>query len=227
MADKADGFSKRMKRVGGDGLTVDQHFTAVRGVVTHDEFQNGGLAGPCVAHDTEEIPLVHVERNAVEHLDGGSGIGEVNIVEFDGFDTAFKRDSTLFIDDGRFQINRCKHAPGGGFTALELVDEDAEDEHRHRHSGADEQKGHQLTGGDFTRACKVATGGHEETEGNASDGVDHGDESITVFARTHGLVAVGARFGSHPVGLPVFGVVGLNDCDTRDEVLKHGVDIAG
>ena len=180
-----------------------------------------------MAHDAQEIALAHLEGNTVEDLDGGVGVSEVHIVEFHGFDTTFQGHCVLVVNDGRLEVNRSEHPTSRRLTALQLVDQDTEDEHRHGHTGADEQERDQLTGGDFALACKVATGGDQETERHACHGVDHGDEPISVFTGPHGLVAVGTRFSSNTVRFPRFGVVGLNNGNTGDEVFKHGVDVTG
>ena len=223
---KANRLTKRVQGVGGDGLPVDQHFPAIGRVVAHDEFEDGRFSGTRVPHDAEEITVLNLERNTVQDLDGGVRVSEVHIVEFNGSDTAFQGNGSFLINDGWLEVNGGKHAPGGGFTTLELIDENAKDEHRHGHSRADEQEGHQLTGGDFSRAGEVSTGGHEQTKRHARNGVNHRNEAVSVFACPHGLVAVRARFCCHPVGFPVFGVVGLDHGDTRNEVLENGMDVA-
>ena len=180
-----------------------------------------------VAHDAQEIALAHLERNAVEDLDGGVGVGEVHVVKLHSFDAALQDHGVFIVNDGRLQINGCEDAPGCCLTALQLVDENTEDEHGHGHAGADEQECHKLSSGDFTLACKVATCGDQEAERHPCHGVNHGDEAISVFAGPHGLVSIGARFSSDTVRFPSFGVVGLNDGNTGDEIFEHGVDIAG
>ena len=176
----------------GDGTTVHQHFTAVGRVVSHEQFQNRSFSSPRVPHHPEELTLAHLERNTVEHLDGGVGIGEVNVVELDRLDTPFEGHSILAVNDGGFEVDRCKDPASSGFATLELIDEDTEDEHRHGHSRADEQERDQLTGGDLALARKVATGRGQQPEGHTGDGVNHRDEAVAVLAGAHRLVSVGA-----------------------------------
>ena len=87
-----------MERKLRDGTAVHQHFTAVGRVVSHEQFQNRGFASPRVPHDTEELTLVHLEGNAVEHLDGGVRVGEVDIVELDRLDAAFEGHGILAVN---------------------------------------------------------------------------------------------------------------------------------
>ena len=192
MTDEANRFAKGVKRVVGDGAAVDQHLTAVGRVVAHEQLENRGFARTRVAHHAEEFTLANGERNSVEHLDGGVGISEVDVVELDVLDAAFEGHSILAVDDGGFKINGSEHTASGGLTPLELVDKDAEDEHRHGHSGADEQERDELTGGDLSLAGKVPTGRRQQTEGHTGDGVNHRNEAVAVLAGAHRLVSVGA-----------------------------------
>ena len=43
-------------------------------------------------------------------------------------------------------------------------------------------------------AGKVPTGGDQEAEGDASNGVNHRDEAVAVLACAHGLVSIGTGF---------------------------------
>ena len=179
-----------MERELGDGTTVHQHLTAVGRVVSHEQFQNRGFPSTGVPHHAEELTLVHLEGNTVEHLDGGVGVGEVDVVELHRLDAAFEGDSILAVDDGGFEVDRCKDSASSGFTTLKLIDEDTEDEHRHGHSRADEEERDQLTGGDLALARKVATGRGQQPEGHTCDGVNHRNEAVAVLAGAHRLVPV-------------------------------------
>ena len=216
-----------MQRVVRDGPSVDQDLAAVRRVVAHQQFEDRSFSSTGVAHHAEELTLVHLERNAVQHFDGRVGVGEVDVVELNRFDAAFKGHGVVFVHDGGFKIDGSKDAPCGGFAALELIDEDAENEHRHGHSRADEQEGDELPGGDFALAGPVPAGGRQQPEGDTCDGVNHRNESVAVGTGAHRLVPVRPGFSSNPVGFPLFSVVRLNDGDARNEVLKHGVDVTG
>ena len=215
-----------MEGVVGDGAPVDKHFAAVGRVVPHEKFEDRRFAGTRMPHHAEELTFLNLERNAVEHLHGRVWIGEVHLVEFHRLDTLFKCDGIGVVNDGGLEVNGGEDAPCGSLSPLELIDQDAEDEHRHRHPSADEEEGDQLSRGDFTLAGKVATGGRQQPESHARHGVDHGDESIAIGAGAHGLVPVGAGFGGDPIGLPLLCVVSLHHSDAGDEVFKHRVNVA-
>ena len=226
LAHETNGLTKRMKGVVRDGAAVDQDLSAVGSVIAHEQLQDGGFACTGVAHHAKEFTFADLEGNAVEDFDGGVWIGEVHIVEFNRLHPTLKCNGVLAVNDGGFEVNRRKHAPGRCLAALKLVDENAEDEHRHGHSGADKQEGNELPRGDFALAGKVASSGDQEAEGDAGNGVNHRNEAVAVFACTHGLVSIGPRFCTDTVRFPLFGVVGLDDGNAGNEVLENGVNIA-
>ena len=129
-----------MEGVVGDGAPVDKHFAAVGRVVPHEKFEDRRFAGTRVPHHAEELAFLNLERNAVEHLYGRVGIGEVHLVEFHRLNAVFKCDGILVVHDGGLEVNGGEDVYRAQLLPLELIDQNAEDEHRHRHPSADEEE---------------------------------------------------------------------------------------
>ena len=227
LAHEANRLAQRMKGVIADGPAVDQHFTAVGGIIPHEQFQNRGFPSTGVTHHAEEFTLLDLEGNAVEHFDGGVRIGEVDVFEFHGFDDTFQGHSVFAVHDGGLKVNRSEDAASCCFTTLKLVDQNTKDEHRHRHSGADQEEGDQLSSRDFSLTRKISAGRREQSKGHTGNGVNHGNESIAVSTGSHGLVSVRTRFCRHTVCFPLLGIVCLDHGDTGNEVLQDGMNITG
>ena len=74
----------------------------------------------------------------------------------------------------------------------------------------DEEERDQLSSRDFSFFCQPPSSGDKKTECNASNDVNHRDESVAILTRPHGLVAIGTRFPIDALGFPLLSVVGLN-----------------
>ena len=137
-----------------------------------------------------------------------------------------QRGCVRLVDDGGLKVHGSEHPAGCCFATLKLVDEDPEDEQGHRHPRGNEEEGHQFPRRDFAALGQTATCDREQTERNASNGVDAGEEPVTLLACTDGLITVFPGLTLNTIGFPGLRVVGLHHRDARNKVLEHRRDAA-
>ncbi|VXB91015.1 hypothetical protein CITRIK5_70212 [Citricoccus sp. K5] len=69
-----------VQRCGGalelDGTALPEDLALIRSMYAGERLDEGGLAGPVLAHDAVDLSGTHVEVDSLERLDGGEALGE-------------------------------------------------------------------------------------------------------------------------------------------------------
>ena len=149
----------------------------------------------------------------------------MNILEFNRFNRSKQFNGIFSVNNSGFQVNCCKDPPSCRFTALQLIDKNSEDEHRHGHSCTDQQEGYELSSCNFTFLCKPTTSRDKKSKCNTCNNVNHRNKPIPILTCTHCLVSIRTRFSVNTVGFPFLSVVCLNHGNSRNQILENGCDI--